>query len=154
MTYAPGKPSFFVNKWRSRNDLFTRPDPVIGDLVSCIEHHANRWEWPANPAGKHLAVTSMWAIVAQHGMHGRKHRHLGVVSGAYYVDEGDDAGPMSGAFVAIEEDPFAERIFPPQAGALMLFRSDMEHAVTQYQGTRPRIVISFNLTAEGDAGEG
>lgn len=149
MTYAPGRRSFFVNKWRSTNDLFTYPDPVIGELVAFIEDFANRWEWPANPGGDRLVVTSMWAIVAQNGMHGRRHRHQGVVSGAYYVDEGDEAGPLSGAFIAIEEEPFVERIIPPQAGVLMMFRSDMWHAVTRYEGRRPRIVISFNLSVAG-----
>jgi hypothetical protein len=149
VSYAPGMPSFFVNKWRSDNTLHRHPDPVISELVAFIETHANRYDWPGNPAGAPLKVTAMWAIVAWNGMFGRRHRHIGVVSGAYYVDEGDHAAAPSGAFVAIEEEPYKERLIRPRSGAIMMFRSDMWHAVARYDGTRPRIVISFNLTVAG-----
>jgi hypothetical protein len=147
VTYAPGKPSFFVNKWRSSNELFRFPDPVIGKLVGLIESQATRWNWPTNTTHAPLSITSMWAIVAQKGMYGRPHRHQGAVSGVYYVDEGDDVGAMSGAFVALTSHPPAERLISPRAGRLMMFRSDMYHGVLRYNGTRPRIAISFNLTA-------
>jgi uncharacterized protein (TIGR02466 family) len=144
VSFSPDKPSYFHNKWRSGNDLFQHPDAEIGRLVAAVEERANARRWPGG-GERPLRVTSMWAIVGRDGFYGEPHVHEGVVSGVYYVDAGDGDGGANGAFAVYDRQHRPAHLIPPRSGLLILFPARLPHGVMPYRGTRPRIVIAFNL---------
>jgi hypothetical protein len=138
--------SYFSNKWLSARDLFLSPDPAIAALTGFVEAATNRFPWPGLPAGRPLKIEAMWAIVSRDGMEGAPHRHSGLVSGAYYVDEGACDNGRNGAFAVYTPRGRLVKAVPPRAGLMLLFPAAMWHGVLRYQGEQPRMVISFNLS--------
>ncbi len=155
-------PSYFDNKWLSKNDLFKSDDPDIQTLMRYVEAYVNE-RFALTTPDRQLAITSMWCIVGQTGLTGRRHVHRGKVSGAYYVDAGSGEDPDSGVLQFFPR--WGKAVWParrywnagvagyrngvptlvPQSGLLVLFPSDLLHSVRRYAGTRERIVVSSNL---------
>jgi hypothetical protein len=139
--------SSFDNKWLSDNRLCDLPDPSISRILRIVYDAANASPWPHVASNSPLRIISMWAIISRQGMLGRPHNHKGMVSGAYYVDAGQSEDSTDGAFVVYSAGGDISRIVRPQSGMLLMWPSAMVHGVQRYDSHRPRIVISFNLTA-------
>ena len=155
-------PSYFDNKWLSKNDLFKSDDPDIQTLMQHVEAYVNK-RFAAATQERRLFITSMWCIVGQTGLTGRCHVYRGKVSGAYYVDSGRAEDPDSGLlqfFPRLGKAMWPARHYwntgvadyrngvptlAPQSGMLVLFPGDLLHSVRRYAGKRERIVVSFNL---------
>ena len=101
-----------------------------------------------------------WSIVLDPGGYNRVHDHASSHwSVAFYVDAGDPASPLGGALSFIDPrrsaltipgldlDPATLDVFP-QTGMLVIFPGYLQHMVHPYDGTRPRIVISANLSVQ------
>ena len=112
-----------------------------------------------------------WASVYRAGDYCMPHSHLrSNVSIVYMLDpgDGDPEDRMAGRFCFA--DPRIEACCPDEPGrvtrhlmpnltpgAMVVFASDYLHSVNPYQGHRPRITLSWNITLErlpGRAGEG
>jgi hypothetical protein len=112
-----------------------------------------------------------WASVYRAGDYCMPHSHLrSSVSIVYMLDPGenDPAEPMAGKFCFAdpripaccpdEPNRVTRHMIPELApGTMLIFASDYLHSVNPYQGSRPRITLSWNITVErlpGRAGEG
>jgi len=112
-----------------------------------------------------------WASVYRAGDYCMPHSHLrSNASIVYMLDTGDDepddamAGKLCFADPRIEvccpDEPgrVTQHLIPAMsAGTMLIFASDYLHSVNPYQGRRPRITMSWNITLErlpGRAGEG
>lgn len=142
-----GGRSYFRNKWLSKSNLHTDPDPDLHALREFAIKEAsrlvqNRQDDPP------LSVTSMWCIVSKEGLEGRPHNHTGEISGAYYVNAGS-SGPDDGGvlqfYMGRSRRHSKLRSLTPRSGQMVLFPSRLIHSVTRYVGAELRIVISFNL---------
>lgn len=97
-----------------------------------------------------------WAMVLEKGGYVVPHDHVGGHwSGVYYVDSGDaDSGgmlsflsPVTGAHNAPGLPPVpTDFTLTPETGMLVLFPAWLKHCVHPYQGARPRVAVSFNLS--------
>ena len=135
--------TYFDNRWLSRADLHTSDEPDLQTLVKFAERAANRALRSA--PGRPVSVTSMWCIVGKPGLKGRRHNHGGRVSGSYYVDAGSsgaDGGLLQ--FYAKRGSARPSHSIKPESGVLYLFPAPLEHSVSRYAGTDPRIVIGLN----------
>lgn len=138
--------SYFADKWLSQAQLHESDNKDLQLLRSFIEETANRTFRKPDP-DMVLSVTSMWGMVSRPGMTGSRHRHAGVVSGAYYVDAGS-SGAEDGGLMQFYQQPELDQPthrFQPESGQIFLFPSSLEHSVSRYEGRKPRIVIAFNL---------
>jgi hypothetical protein len=112
-----------------------------------------------------------WASVYRYGDYCMPHSHLRAnVSIVYMLDpgDGDPADRMAGRFCFA--DPRIDACCPDEPGrvtqhlmpnlvpgTMLIFAADYLHSVNPYQGSRPRITMSWNVTLErlpGRAGEG
>lgn len=158
-----------VHGWHSPMDLAERPQPYWRQLMDAIEDsvakvlHRRARERGISIPPHHWTVLS-WAIVLEPGGYNRLHDHGDShYSVAFYVDAGDAKTPHGGAisFVdprrgatllpGVDLDPTMLDI-PAKTGMLAVFPGYLQHSVHPYDGTRPRIVISANLTLELDDG--
>ena len=137
--------SYFDNKWLSRPDLHRSDDADIQTLVKFAELIVNRA--PGSGVGPAVSVASMWCIVSKPGLEGRRHKHSGRVSGSYYVDAGSSGARDGGLlqFYAQPDSPQPSHSIEPEPGHLYLFPSMLEHSVSRYDGTEPRVVIALNM---------
>lgn len=99
-----------------------------------------------------------WAIVLESGGYNRIHDHVrSHWSVAYYVDAGDPRTPLGGALTLIDPRRSATLIpgldldpvtldVPARTGMLAIFPGYLQHMVHPYDGTRPRICVSANLS--------
>lgn len=141
---ATGK-SYFERKWLSASELHLLDDPALKTLAGMIEATADTLPWPQDKMPP-FRIFSMWSIVSRRGMEGRRHRHAGRVSGAYYVDAGDCDDTGNGAFAVYDQQGRVVRTVPPKTGMMLMFPNTLWHGVLRYDSDTPRIVISFNLT--------
>lgn len=112
-----------------------------------------------------------WASVYRAGDYCMPHSHLrSNLSIVYMLDpgDGDPADTMAGrlcfadprieACCPHEPGRVTQHIMPNMtAGTMLIFASDYLHNVNPYQGSRPRITLSWNISLEklpGRAGEG
>jgi hypothetical protein len=112
-----------------------------------------------------------WASVYRTGDYCMPHSHLrSNVSVVYMLDpgDGDPEDRMAGRFCFA--DPRIDACCPDEPGrvtqhlmpnltpgSMLIFASDYLHSVNPYQGRRPRITLSWNITLErfsGRAGDG
>jgi hypothetical protein len=118
-----------------------------------------------------VVVDDCWANVYRKGNYCMPHSHLrAAASVVYYLDPGDDTSddPGSGRFYFCDpripfccdfEEGRVTRLFMPDLyeGSLLIFPSQYIHAVNPYGGNRPRITMSWNISATplpGDRAEG
>ena len=114
-----------------------------------------------------LAISTMWCNLqrpepaASHYPH--EHANS-LLSGTYYAEVGDGRSPISFyspirvKMIALAtkqpNDLNSARIeVPVETGDLLLWPSELQHAVMPYQGNNRRVSISFNIMTRGMAGE-
>jgi Putative 2OG-Fe(II) oxygenase len=112
-----------------------------------------------------------WASVYRAGDYCMPHSHLrSNLSIVYMLDpgDGDESDAMAGrlcfadpridACCPDEPGRVTQHVIPNMSpGTMVIFASDYLHSVNPYQGRRPRITLSWNITLEklpGRAGEG
>ena len=160
-----------VGGWHSQIDLPERPEPVFQALTALIDETFqsalgrvastfNRgaiqahWSWQG------------WAMVMERGDYSMVHDHADSDwSCVYYADAGepaDDAHPHSGVLAFVDPRPAVSvntplKLFPstwtldPEPGMVVFFPPWLKHYVHPYQGSRPRISISYNMKFESGA---
>jgi uncharacterized protein (TIGR02466 family) len=153
-----------VGGWRSRNDLFHWPVPEVQEIgawiLDCARQIIELSVRPERYRGTLSAVG--WASVCRTGNYNAPHLHPeSAWSGVYYIATGDpDATmPLSGSLELLDPraaaggakipgDPFGHPVhIAPQAGLLIFFPSWLTHWVHPHSGSRERIAISFNISA-------
>ena len=102
----------------------------------------------------------MWANVNRSGHYNAAHIHTrSTWSGVYYPDVGEPDpdypsngvlvlhNPKGGDRIGFLRSPYMPLTYhiDPEPGLMVLFPSHLVHSVNPYQGSRPRISISFNL---------
>jgi len=139
--------SYFDKKWLSNAELHKNQDSSLRSIVSFAEKTANREAQKTDP-GLVVSTASMWCIVSKPGLAGKRHRHAGIVSGAYYVDTGVSGAEHGGLlqFYLNPQSTQPTHVIEPVSGGLYLFPSTLEHSVSRYDGAAPRIVIALNLS--------
>ena len=112
-----------------------------------------------------------WASVYRAGDYCMPHSHLRANASIVYmldVGDGDPEDKMAGklcfadpridACCPHEPGRVTQHVIPTMTpGAMLIFASDYLHSVNPYQGQRPRITLSWNITLErlpGRPGEG
>ena len=159
----PGLSASQVGGWHSVPDLAQRSSgpfrPLIESIVQAVsvelQHKAAAHGQPLPP---HSWAVQAWATVLQPGGYNRVHDHVrSHWSVAFYVDAGDPASPLGGmlSFVdprrsaihipGLDIDPVTLDV-RPQTGMLVIFPGYLQHMVHPYDGTRPRVVVSANLS--------
>ena len=161
-----------VGGWHSAPDLGARPHPglrllmraIVDQVTQLVHALAAEAEVERVPAFRY--GLSAWAMVVRHGHYIAPHDHGDVHwASAYYVDAGDDAPPPSGQLSLLDPRRSGRSVpelplFPPtfdltpRTGSLVLFPGWLQHHVHAYQGTRPRISISTNVTLQPAAPAG
>ncbi|BCJ65705.1 TIGR02466 family protein [Polymorphospora rubra] len=145
------------NASKTESDLLVLSDPplkVLRDAIVEIEGRmlsALRIEHEVTGRG---VLAEAWGVVYHDwGFHRVHSHHDSAWSGVLYVDMGDSRDE-DGQIEFLDPRPSACARHPgqpavttikPATGEMILFPSWLEHWVTPHQGTRPRIVIAFNL---------
>lgn len=157
--------------WHSAPDVAQRPHPSMRRLTRLIvDHVAFCTDTLAASKGvelpRHRWGIHGWATVLEQGGYMLPHDHAGADwSAIWYVDVGDaDPQSESGCLVFMDRRPavgiiaqalFAESyVMRPQNGMLVVFPASLQHYVHPYQGSAPRICLSFNLTMEREGRRG
>ena len=108
-----------------------------------------------------VKITSMWAIINEHGAFNQRHHHGNSdLSAAYYVTAKENCGDIvfyDPRPAPVYRHPIAKspnilnasvNSVQPEEGLLVLFPSYLEHSVNPNNSSSKRIVISFNLSLE------
>lgn len=156
--------SYFSNKWLSAKDLHLSSHPTLQQVAERLRQRAEAQAVALLGQEVSLQMEALWALVSRQGMTGRPHSHQGLISGAYYVAAGDSgqadsrgqAGDIGhadsrgqpgsgGLFLTYGASGQPDRRWQPRRDRLLLFPSQLVHAVSPYRSERPRITLSFNL---------
>jgi uncharacterized protein (TIGR02466 family) len=154
-----------VGGWHSAPDLSRRPEACYRGLmravVDQVSHTVAALAADAEqPMPRFRYGVTGWAMIMRHGHYVIPHDHGDAHwSTAYYVDAGDDAPAPSGRLVFLDPRRSGRAVpdlalFPStfelaaRTGALVVFPGWLQHFVHSYQGRRPRICISCNVTME------
>lgn len=156
-----------VHGWHSPMDLAARDQPYYRSTIRAITNAVSQVV-QARAKARGVTLPSFtwrvlaWSIVLEQGGYNRLHDHGEChYSVAFYVDAGNPRTPLGGrlSFVdprrgamvlpGVDLDPTMLDI-PVETGQLVVFPGYLQHAVHPYDGTRPRIVLSANLTMELD----
>jgi uncharacterized protein (TIGR02466 family) len=105
-----------------------------------------------NNSNYRAVITESWAHVTRTGGYHKPHYHTGSTwSGIFYIDSENNKGGSNNWYLPyyMERQPgleFVDSMYTVncQPGTLVLFPSMILHDADVYQGTQPRIVISFN----------
>jgi hypothetical protein len=113
----------------------------------------------ARVGGSAGVVDTSWANIYRRGDYSMPHSHLrSVASIVYFLDLGDPDGdiPLNGRFSIVDprlalccaEEPhcLTQPFLPKlEAGAMIIFPSQVVHWVHPYFGTRPRLTLAWNF---------
>ncbi len=89
---------------------------------------------------KDLEMTTCWVNVMHKGTKHAYHVHPhSVISGTYYLQTPKGSSPL-----CVKDPRGVETKFNAKAGDLILFESWVNHEVPLFNGTSPRVGISFN----------
>lgn len=151
-TNAPGGRPVFQNKWLSHPHLHQQGPAVFGELGREIETVANKVTVRKDMT-RSLAVVSMWSIISRSGMESKRHNHGEQISAIYYVDSGSSSEDSGGLlhFYADENKLAPSHVIVPRTSLLIIFPSSLQHSVSRYSGSDPRIVISAGMIFEEPA---
>lgn len=138
---AQAEPSYTrthaVNAWRSASDLIDWPvaAPFRDALVRLLSDAELRIKPPTLRA---------WAIVSRRGAAHRRHIHPPRYdwSGVYYLTPG---GPDSARTVF--ETPNGPQYVVPESNLIVIFPSNMWHAVEPHQSDDTRVTVAFNVSS-------
>ena len=152
--------------WHYAFDLFKRTEPVVLELRSILEQHAqgflNHFRLEQRKRQDRFRIEG-WINVNRAGDRNLLHCHPGsFLSGVYYVKvpHGMSGGQVlfrdpRGPAVAMYEAPQIELPwvgtgvgipFSPVTGLLLLFPAWLEHRVEPFAGDGERISVAFNLS--------
>jgi uncharacterized protein (TIGR02466 family) len=152
-----------IGGWHSRPDFLHRPIPAVSGLTAWLGWALRRMvdaTAGANAFRGTLAV-SAWETICRAGAYHAPHSHPDSAwSGVYYVDPGSESPdlPLSGVLEFLDPRSAVEAVTAlgdpygvpfrvrPEPGLLVVFPSWLYHWVHPYQGTAPRVAISFNAT--------
>lgn len=158
--------------WHSVPDWAHRSEPAVVELLNLIVDHvafctrtlAAERDLTLPP---HRWGMQGWAAVLDKGGYMVPHDHAGADwSAIWYVDAGDgDPTSDGGQLVFVNPRPvvgtIAQVLFSthaavrPESGMLVIFPGALMHYVEPYDGHRPRICVSCNLSFEiSDFAEG
>lgn len=167
----PGVSASQVGGWHSVPDLAQRPgdpyQPLISAIVQAVGSEFERLvtERGLTPPRYGWRVQA-WSAVLDPGGYSRVHDHTrSNWSVAFYVDAGDPGSPLGGALSFVDPRRSAITIpgldldpvildIRPRTGMLVIFPGYLQHTVHPYDGTRPRIVVSANLSVRWAPPEG
>lgn len=124
------------SSWHSPNNLHElEPFHELRDFIEGLVNQTLNTQF---------RIFSMWSIIGKKSLEGKRHRHLGMVSGVYYIDNGHvEEEKITGQINFYMPDEIKK--IEPQRGKLLLFSANLKHSVDAYLGTKHRIVVAFNL---------
>jgi uncharacterized protein (TIGR02466 family) len=147
------------------------------DGVSRTVAHANRGAWGAEHPAFQVAIRGLWCQMANRGAHHDVHTHGNCSwSGVYCLQVDPPAqreahpvygprngvtrfyGPythaLSGAHNDFGNGYLQDGVWdvPPEPGQLVVFPSWLAHQALPYEGTRDRIILSFNVSIHAPSG--
>jgi uncharacterized protein (TIGR02466 family) len=151
-----------VGGWHGPSTFFRRPEPCVRELSERARVMTEEMTRAMMAPGKHRFAVEAWANVLRQGQYNAPHVHPNSTwSGVYYVTgnppppDGDDAysgkiefiDPRPGASAAYTVDNAMQRraMLNPDAGAMILFPSWLQHQVHPYRGPGVRISVAFNV---------
>lgn len=108
-----------------------------------------------------MEITCSWANCSARGEKHHRHSHnMAVISGIYYLTEGQGGNTVfvayhnlwkQNVFWVPEQDlSFFEEM--PEKGKLILFPSNLRHQVAPHEDEQPRYTIAFNAFPKGQFG--
>ncbi len=157
------------------NQLFKFVSDCVFEIAS--EMNAPLWKHSRSKKMNMNVVGAWFQIQNGYGFH-ETHNHGNCSwSGVYYVQVDDEAtrekhatlGPMNGITrfyghhidiigggymdsgnLYLQSTSFESK---PEAGVLVVFPSHLKHMALPYEGTKDRIIVSFNAQVHGDQGD-
>ncbi len=149
------------NGWHSHD--FNLNEDAPKDFTQSIKLNINQalkdMNWDLEK--QEVKITSMWAIINEHGAFNQRHHHGNSdLSAAYYVTAKENCGDIvfyDPRPAPVYRHPIAKspnilnasvNSVQPEEGLLVLFPSYLEHSVNPNNSSSKRIVISFNLSLE------
>ena len=149
------------NGWHSHDFNLSEDSPK--DFTQSIKPNINQalkdMNWDLEK--QEVKITSMWAIINEHGAFNQRHHHGNSdLSAAYYVTAKENCGDIvfyDPRPAPVYRHPIAKspnilnasvNSVQPEEGLLVLFPSYLEHSVNPNNSSSKRIVISFNLSLE------
>jgi uncharacterized protein (TIGR02466 family) len=168
-TKVPSVSRANVGAWHSAPDLARRSglpfrtlmQQIVNQVGACVSVLARDAGIEQVPPYRYALMS--WAMVMRKDQYVTTHDHGDAHwSVAYYVDAGDEAPAPSGRLAFLDRRgsgrPIPELdLFPstfevtPRTSALVVFPGWLQHYVHAYQGTRPRICVSCNITMSIDS---
>jgi uncharacterized protein (TIGR02466 family) len=156
----PGLVRSNVGGWHSTPDLSQRPDACYRALRGALVEHTGRVMDELDPTRPRSRFgVQAWAMVMRRGdyttLHDHGEAHWSVV---YFADAGEPSGERAGVLAFVDPrrggrpggvlrvgTTFEVR---PSTGMLVVFPGWLQHFVHGYDGDRPRVSISANITVE------
>lgn len=113
----------------------------------------------ANP-NVQLVITESWFNKTEKGQTHHRHWHPNsILSGVVYLDSVGDTGRIkfiTSQYDTIEYNTNESNLYnsrswsvTPEPGSMVIFPSNVEHLVEEYQGDTPRISLAFNTFVKG-----
>ncbi len=108
-----------------------------------------------------IYITESWFNKTEKGQSHHRHWHPNsLYSGIVYIDSEGETGRtrfITSQFDTVEYGVAESNLYnsrswniDAQVGSMLIFPSGVEHLVEEYNGTRPRITLSFNTFVRGD----
>jgi uncharacterized protein (TIGR02466 family) len=163
--HHPGVQRSNIGGWHSAPDLFARSEGCFQELRTLLlSQFQTVLRGEAQVRGTRLpddlrVEAQAWSMVMRAGEYSAPHHHGEAQWAAvFYVDVGDGGGPEPAGHLTFLDprgarggaDPlglFAVRQdLRPKDGLLLFFPAWLQHHVHPYQGSRPRISVSCNLS--------
>ncbi len=140
-----------LNLWESSFD-FLEKQTDINNLKLWLIQESTALINNFNNTNYRTVITESWAHVTRCGGYHKPHHHPGSTwAGIFYVDSENNKGGSNNWYLPYYMErklglEFADEHFTVNCspGNLVLFPSMLLHDADVYQGTQPRIVISFN----------
>lgn len=109
----------------------------------------------------HLIITESWFNKTEKGQTHHRHWHPNsILSGVVYLDSVGDTGKIkfiTSQYDTIEYNTLDSNLYnsrswsvTPESGTMLIFPSNVEHLVDEYQGDTPRISLAFNTFVKGN----
>lgn len=108
-----------------------------------------------------IYITESWFNKTEKGQSHHRHWHPNsLYSGIVYIDSEGETGRtrfITSQFDTVEYGVAESNLYnsrswniDAQVGSMLVFPSSVEHLVEEYNGSRPRITLSFNTFVRGD----
>lgn len=146
--------------------LKVRDIPRWGNRIATLLHRRAVELFRQVFAATEVVVDCSWASLYGQGDYCMPHSHVrSVASVVYLLDPGDpdEADPLSGKFCfvdpriagccKIEPDRLTHPLLPEmRPGSMLIFPAELVHCVNAYNGTAPRITLTWNFHTRALAG--